>query len=70
MQVMPDMKPCPFCGWPAYYTESVNGSCMVYVGCGRCGIAFKAMKQGYGPTDPQLTKDILTAWNKRADTRL
>jgi hypothetical protein len=59
------LLPCPFCGGPAYYTESVNGSRMVYVGCSVCGIAHKAEKV-YRPGGDYLTKDVKAAWNKRA----
>ena len=62
-----DLLPCPFCGGAAYYTcEAESGSCMCFVGCGACGIAFKAQKQQFGP-DEKLTKDIISAWNKRAN---
>ena len=63
----PELLPCPFCGGEAYLTESVNGSCMVYIGCAACGIAFKAQKQQFG-TEAKLTKDIAAAWNKRVVT--
>ncbi len=58
------MKPCPFCGGPAYYTESVNGSRMAYCGCQQCGIAYKAQKVN-GPQGMYLTMDVISAWNKR-----
>lgn len=57
-----ELKPCPFCGSAAYYTESVNGNSMVYVGCSPCGVHFKALRTPNG-----LTKDIVTAWNTRND---
>jgi Lar family restriction alleviation protein len=57
-----ELKPCPFCGGEAYKTESVNGDNMVYVGCGPCGIHFKAQKDC---TNGKLTRDVIAAWNRR-----
>ena len=64
-----ELLPCPFCGGQAYYTQSVNGSQMHYIGCSSCGIAFKAQETG-GPGFVKLTKDIVAAWNKRAAPEL
>lgn len=61
---MSDLKPCPFCGGPAYYTKSVNGSNMVYAGCGVCGIRFEAQKIYTG--HDEVTMDVKAAWNRRA----
>jgi Lar family restriction alleviation protein len=58
------LRNCPFCGGEPYYTESVNGSKMIYVGCCACGIAFKAQKI-YSPTGEMPTKDVIAAWNQR-----
>jgi transcription elongation factor Elf1 len=60
------LKSCPFCGGKAYKTESVNGSNMVYVGCGPCGVHFKAQKDG---TNGVLSKDVVAYWNTRAAER-
>jgi Lar family restriction alleviation protein len=59
------LLPCPFCGGAPYYTRAVNGTQMHYVGCAACGIAFKA-QEIYEPGRTRLTKDIVTAWNQRA----
>ncbi len=61
-----ELKKCPFCGGPAYYTESVNGSLIVTVGCDRCGVHVKAVKDGYGE-NPRISKDIVAVWNSRAE---
>ena len=62
-----DLKPCPFCGGQAYYTRSVNGSQMHYVGCSTCGFEFKAQEVHHADTSLDcLTRDIVAAWNQRA----
>lgn len=70
---MPDTKPsllaCPFCGGDPYYTETVNGSNIVIVGCSPCGVYMEAMKcwyPGAADRDYYLTKDVVAAWNTRA----
>lgn len=56
-----ELKECPFCGGKAYYTETVNGTEMVRVGCATCGVSMKAFK----PRNEPPSKDIVAAWNQR-----
>jgi len=60
------LLPCPFCGSKAYYVRSVNGSNMHRCGCHACGVYFKS-PEVYHPGGDYLTKDIVSAWNQRAD---
>jgi hypothetical protein len=57
------LLPCPFCGGKAYYTESVNGSNMAYVGCTVCGISAKAARTGFNLSE--WTRDLKLVWNTR-----
>ena len=63
---MTELKRCPFCGGEAYFTKSVNGSNMIYVGCSPCGIQFKALNVYQPNGEWQPTKDVIAAWNHRS----
>lgn len=54
--------PCPFCGGQPYAHRTVNGTDMAHVGCGVCGIEFKA---AHFRGDDAPTRDIIAAWNQR-----
>ncbi len=61
-----ELQPCPLCRGPAYYTETVNGTSMAYVGCAACGISMKAaLTPGPGPHQTQWSRDIRAVWNTR-----
>jgi len=59
---------CPFCGDEPYFTESVNGSQMNYLGCVKCEISLKAARTDYAIGSP-MTRDIVFDWNKRANLK-
>lgn len=59
------LLPCPFCGATPYSTRTKNGTQMAKIGCASCGIEFKCAVFGYGDDAP-LSKDIASAWNRRA----
>jgi hypothetical protein len=60
------LEACPLCAGPAYYTESVNGTHMAYIGCSRCGISMKAAWVPLGPPGVDgWSKDIRAVWNTR-----
>lgn len=64
----PELKPCPFCpdGGKPYFTKSVNGTNMAYVGCAQCGLQLKAQVQFLtSREDWRLSKDIVSIWNTR-----
>jgi len=62
-----DLLDCPFCGGKPYFTKSVNGTNMNYIGCSSCGFQFKVMRTDI-PLDSPMTKDIVAAWNQRIAT--
>ena len=62
-EAMENLKPCPFCGGPAYATRTVNGTQMFKVGCASCGIELKA---AWYRDEIEPTKDIVKLWNTRA----
>lgn len=59
------LLPCPFCDGKPYYTSSVNGNLMLYVGCGQCKIEFARQRKDFGPTPPELVAEIKAAWNSQ-----
>ena len=72
--MMPDLKPCPFCGSNVELEErefddfagSSFTNTMSMIECGECGIAMKRYpKRGYGTTEEQK-KDLINSWNRRA----
>ncbi len=60
-----ELLPCPFCGGEAHYTKAVNGSNMIYCGCGPCGIRFKAQNIYHTDATWKPTMDVIAAWNTR-----
>ncbi len=56
------LLPCPFCGWSAELNEYTNRS---HVDCVICGAEMKSDYHGRESTKEDLTKDVLTKWNKR-----
>lgn len=63
-----ELLPCPFCpdGGKPYFTKTVNGTNMAYVGCGQCGVKLKAQVQFLtSREDWRLSKDIVGIWNTR-----
>jgi hypothetical protein len=64
----PELKPCPFCpdGGKPYFTRTVNGTKMLYVGCSQCGVSMKAALIMVTPVDEQPSKDLVAIWNTRA----
>lgn len=65
----PALEPCPLCpdGGKPYFTKTVNGTNMAYVGCGQCGVQLKAQVQFLtSREDWTLSKDIIAIWNTRS----
>lgn len=62
------LKACPLCKGPAYRTEAVDGSAMLYIGCAKCGLSMKAAWVCLGPPDKYgWSRDLDAAWNTRPD---
>lgn len=63
------LRECPFCpdGGAPYFTKTVNGTNMAYVGCSKCGVELKAQVQFLtNREDWTLSKDIIGIWKARA----
>ena len=60
------MKPCPFCGGPAYevrQTRTVYGSFFSEVTCARCGAS---LKEGSPESMENAQAHAAEKWNRRA----
>src|SRR5688572_27983807 len=57
----PSLRECPLCpnGGKPYFTRTVNGTNMIYVGCSQCGLELKAALLMVTPAEEQPSKDIV-----------
>ena len=59
---MLDLKPCPFCGGAAHYSETVFNKC--YIACRTCGAR---SAESYISADYCVKDRLAEEWNKRAE---
>ena len=53
---MPELRPCPFCGMPAYIGKENDIDTLYYARCTCCGT-----QSTYGTKE-----EVIAAWNRRA----
>ena len=62
---MDELKPCPFCGGKAVLYASENGICVI---CFKCEARSTVRMDSLNYSSPTCaTKDVIEAWNRRAD---
>lgn len=73
--MIPEIKPCPFCGGKAElqtpeYNRSEEGMSIMEVVCTKCGVSvagksFNFWVTEYDPENPQDSISAVNRWNKR-----